>query len=65
VALARALDAEHQLRPLDAVIGFDAGARAVLRVVPGVGRTARVLGDDLSPGQVVERALAARGEKTA
>ncbi len=56
LGLIRALDAEEQLRTMDAVVAFGARARALLRIVPPVLRgTLRDIGEDTDPHGAYER----------
>jgi glycosyl transferase family 2 len=62
-ALARALDAEGQLRAYDALVTFDGRGRRLVRALPG--RLRGLVQDDglrVPPATVRDRALAARGE---
>jgi glycosyltransferase involved in cell wall biosynthesis len=62
----RALDAEEQLRPLDAVITFGGAARRALRVLPAAPRDALVLdGDVHHPAAACAAALAHRDAEAA
>jgi hypothetical protein len=62
--LARALDAEEQLRSYDALVTFGRPARLLARVLPGRLRGLLVAsGEDAAPAAVRDQALAARREE--
>jgi hypothetical protein len=62
----RALDAEEQLRPLDAVITFGGAARRALRVLPAAPRDALVLDGAIHhPAAACAAALAHRDAEAA
>lgn len=59
----RALDAEQQLRPIDALVAFGSHARLLTKMLPApVRQRARTLPAATPAAQAVERALAARRE---